>query len=117
MPPTPEGGLPPILATSSRNGSKELDRLRCEGLPLAPKKQKKIIKFAPKTADFYKVVFSSFFVITFLDTIGGIDTQRVTEANYEFFGTFWGRITSFSEPFTSFSELFGEFYDYLTTSL
>ena len=64
-PRTPEGGLPPILATSSRNGSKKLDRLRCEGLPLAPKKQKKIIKISPKKAAFYKVVFSSFFVITF----------------------------------------------------
>ena len=42
MPPrTPEGGSPPILATSSRNGSKKLDRLRCEGLPLAPKNRKK----------------------------------------------------------------------------
>ncbi len=52
MPPTPEGGLPPILATSSRNGSKKLDRLRCEGLPLAPKKQKKSSNLRQKRLTF-----------------------------------------------------------------
>jgi hypothetical protein len=50
------------------------------GRPLKVKKQKIIQKCAKKAA-FYKVVFSSFFVITIFGTIGGIDTQQVTRPN------------------------------------
>ena len=77
-PRTPEGGLPSILATSSRNGSKKLDRLRCEGLP-SPLKNKKIIKISPKKAAFYKVVFSSFFVITFSAPLAALILNKLQD--------------------------------------
>ena len=104
--------LPQTHATGARNATARAARA-CP----SPLKNKKSSKNAPKKAAFYQVVFSSFFVITIFGTIGGVDTQRVTRPNYEFFGTFRDRITSFSELFTSFSELFGVFYDYLTTRL
>ena len=87
-PRTPEGGLPPILATSSRNGSKKLDRLRCEGLPLAPKKQKKSPKNRRILTDSFLSSFLSsfsplFFVfVTFRESA----SYKVTKiANYKFF--------------------------------
>lgn len=84
MPPTPEGGLHPA---GSRNSAHTHQRapILCknedQGACPPPLKVKNHPRKHPKKAVLLQVVFSSFFVITFFGTIGGIDTQQVTRPN------------------------------------
>ena len=80
MPPTPDGGLHQAGATNSAHTQRQRNRSRREGLSLAPKKLKKLPNLRQKSRSFTGS-FSSFFVITFFGTIGGVDTQRVTRPN------------------------------------
>lgn len=84
MPPTPEGDYTqqaPGTQHTLINEHPSFARMRTRGACPPPLKVKNHPRKHPKKAVLLQVVFSSFFVITFFGTIGGIDTQQVTRPN------------------------------------
>lgn len=80
MPPTPDGGLHQAGVASQHTLRGNATARAARACP-SPLKILKNAQICAKKAVLLQVVFSSFFVITFFGTIGGVDTQQVTRPN------------------------------------